>query len=773
MMSYNHNLFFRIKKTLFHLRKYNISFKKSFVYLFLVLSVPFSYLLFKQGPRLINRAQTPSTIDRYRSFNSRTSKTAADYFGRELGAQGEGEDDWYDHGFGNGRIKYNVYALVPKDYLVRRRGSTLTDTEIAARLTPSIQWIVNGYKKNLQIELQVEPIQVRHLPNTLEEVVCGTDAWCENPNWDAYNNYITNFSNSNLNGSNREISVNTLLVFGGAGIAYDAWQSHIFVGDWGFSSLFDYYWSDCGGNCDASGFEGTLAHEIGHSLGLRWHSPSYVGQSIMGSITNITLANHEGYPERYLACLSSLNHGPKNCDQFQKPNRPPINLTNISGKIMTACDQYKISTMVAFSKNSRGFGNRTIVTSGNLNSDGTFTINANMITRAWERGYGINLFLNNSVDLRDFNDLEQIWQHTDKPGHYHFTSSGKLCADDFEYCVDGIQFLVQPRSVQPSALCGVDPTRIPPTPTPACVTSMSYLTAERIGSTNAIKLSAAYMAGNESSFTIQRKYGESLMLFHGNPWDWFDDIDAQPDTFTYIDTNAGIVPPDRNCYQYEITAHNSNSSCPDKYKESNIVCPGSNPVQTPTPIRPVLVTNTPRPPAPTSIPSRTPTTIPKPTVVPSANSVVFNTWLHIFGQGWLFSSNINPASTGSRNLSSLQITAKADYASACWYQPISGSKISGKKVRLTAEIMSNPTPLNFAPYIALNIQRSDQSWMYNFGGTVSLNKFTKEVNKYTVIASTNEIIVPGNVTAGQINFCLWKAPVNFSAEATNINLLVY
>ncbi len=136
--------------------------------------------------------------------------------------------------------------------------------------------------------------------------------------------------------------------------------------------------------------------------------------------------------------------------------------------------------------------------------------------------------------------------------------------------------------------------------------------------------------------------------------------------------------------------------------------------------------------------------------------------------GWRFDTR-SPGVTGAMSAGVLRVDvpggSASGPASACWSQDLDGAALAGKAVRFEAEmhksdVMNAASPPFTNPYIALNVRRSDGSWVYNYGGILH----ARAQPNGPWISEARDIVLPIDMTTLRAAFCVWNASAG-TAEA--------
>lgn len=353
-------------------------------------------------------------------------------FNESLTDQVEDDSQWLELNPGRGKTSFRIMIFMPRDFPQRvgqdPNDPKFSDAELRSRIRPMVQSAINDYQTKANITSVIEPdIIIHRSPHTINYLLCGSESWCY-PDEDEYRTFT-----NNINLLYRELEPNwqtkygLAYVFGGSGIGGTTDEA-IIVGDWMFANeLFQYSAIGCYENpsqCLSDDGKKGLRHELIHAYGVGWHAPeysTYPAKSISGGgeWNNFTFANHPGYPEKYLLCMSSLNVGTKNCAaQFQNPNRPLINFPQpnlLMGRLtIPGCEEYDTNYKVFFSKSDKGigWGRRYLIDSANLTSNGSFAIPISTQLYTWQTGYAIYPaleFPNRLVDVNEFVTQYQLF----------------------------------------------------------------------------------------------------------------------------------------------------------------------------------------------------------------------------------------------------------------------------------------------------------------------------------------------------------------------------
>lgn len=125
---------------------------------------------------------------------------------------------------------------------------------------------------------------------------------------------------------------------------------------------------------------------------------------------------------------------------------------------------------------------------------------------------------------------------------------------------------------------------------------------------------------------------------------------------------------------------------------------------------------------------------------------------NLLGPNWQWRADTQ-ALRGEREGQRLRIVAEAANQRGCWFQDLSAQTLRGKVVSFGAAMSKTANIGSVNPYISLQVQRQDGSWVNNVGGLIT----SRAGANGAAVTDAREIWLPQDVTTLRASFCVWNA----------------
>lgn len=156
----------------------------------------------------------------------------------------------------------------------------------------------------------------------------------------------------------------------------------------------------------------------------------------------------------------------------------------------------------------------------------------------------------------------------------------------------------------------------------------------------------------------------------------------------------------------------------------------------------------------TATPTSTPTAtklLPR-TATPTATGTRTPTGANLLANAVFIFSNM-PGVSGSRVGNEYGITVQAAQASGCWSTDLAAASLRGRTLRYQAAMRKTADMGAYAPYVSLQAQKLDGTWVYNYGGIIH----SSAIPGGPYVTDAADITIGQDVVTLRASFCVWKA----------------